>query len=528
MTPVSIAPPTALRLSHRQLLLLVTICSAILVIGRFNDIPVGSFWDDAHYIILAESLADGTGYRLTNLPGAPVEEAFPPGYPLLLAPLVTLFPENFVPLKLLSLIFWLASLPLVYQLFNRRFTPPIALGLWAAVALNPHLVGMATTVMSEAPYLFLTLLSLVLFDRWQAEENGRFTWHLPAALGIAALSVAVRTVGIMLLAALLVMLVARYGRRYWKWLIGLGFLLVPLALFNAGRGGVMVFSPLYWRHVTYIGPRVQQFVQSWQEAVALSARITADSILPIIDTGIVTTWLTPVGAQAIAVAICLVLFTGLGMRLWRRDVTALYATFYLLLLYIWVIYTDELRLRLLLPMIPIFYLGIGTIIVTVADKLQPSARAKPGRIMLVIGIFVLLALTRNLHDWQQPIAGRVVDLTAGTAWLRANTPPDAVILSSNATPEYLYHRRPTVYMPGSFSRTPGLDIQGYIDQFDIDYIVVRPHLHQWDNPELILDTFMRTQMLPFLLDNPDRYRPVYRDDAHNLTIFEVMQQNSES
>ena len=33
--------------------------SALLGLVRFNDIPVGSFFDDAHYLVLAESLASG-------------------------------------------------------------------------------------------------------------------------------------------------------------------------------------------------------------------------------------------------------------------------------------------------------------------------------------------------------------------------------------------------------------------------------------------------------------------------------------
>ena len=63
--------------------LLITLFLSLL---RFNTIPVGTFFDDAHYLILAESLATGNGYNLINFPDMPPEDAFPPGWPLLLAP----------------------------------------------------------------------------------------------------------------------------------------------------------------------------------------------------------------------------------------------------------------------------------------------------------------------------------------------------------------------------------------------------------------------------------------------------------
>jgi hypothetical protein len=52
--------------------------SAVIGLLRFDSFQVGAFSDDAHYIVLAESLASGQGYRLINYPNAPTEWAFPP------------------------------------------------------------------------------------------------------------------------------------------------------------------------------------------------------------------------------------------------------------------------------------------------------------------------------------------------------------------------------------------------------------------------------------------------------------------
>jgi hypothetical protein len=51
--------------------------SALFLVGAFND--------DGAYVMLGKSLADGSGYRLTYLVGAPVAVKYPPGLPALLA-----------------------------------------------------------------------------------------------------------------------------------------------------------------------------------------------------------------------------------------------------------------------------------------------------------------------------------------------------------------------------------------------------------------------------------------------------------
>ena len=47
--------------------------SALFLVGAFND--------DGAYVMLGKSLADGTGYRLMYLVGAPVAVKFPPRSP---------------------------------------------------------------------------------------------------------------------------------------------------------------------------------------------------------------------------------------------------------------------------------------------------------------------------------------------------------------------------------------------------------------------------------------------------------------
>ena len=47
--------------------------------------PVGFWSDDATYVATARSLAHGDGYRLSQIPGEPLQTRYPPLYPSLLS-----------------------------------------------------------------------------------------------------------------------------------------------------------------------------------------------------------------------------------------------------------------------------------------------------------------------------------------------------------------------------------------------------------------------------------------------------------
>ncbi|HNB41331.1 MAG TPA: hypothetical protein PLG52_07510, partial [Anaerolineales bacterium] len=176
--------------------------SAVLALLRFNSLQIGTSYDDAKYIILAESLASGEGYQLINFPRPQIERNFPPGWPLVLAPFTLVFPKNYDALKVVSLALWLLSILLVYKLFSKRLSSPFLEILTALVALNPLLVGTSITLMSETAYLFFSLLALVVFDKADGKSWG---WLILATL-LAFYTQQVRTIGMSLTISLLVIL----------------------------------------------------------------------------------------------------------------------------------------------------------------------------------------------------------------------------------------------------------------------------------------------------------------------------------
>jgi hypothetical protein len=192
----------------------LALAAGLYVVDR---LPVGGFYDDAFYVILAKSLATGQGYRNLNLPGAPFATHYPPGYPLFLAVLWKIgpaFPGNLVWFKVANAVF-LAVTAGAACLFARR-----RLGLAAGIALVATIAGTVTTpalylscmILSEC--MFLALLVPLL--AWAEEATGGPNADLGSAIALGACAGALFLVRSQAIALIGAIALAYALRRSWK------------------------------------------------------------------------------------------------------------------------------------------------------------------------------------------------------------------------------------------------------------------------------------------------------------------------
>jgi len=197
---------------------LAAVITLIAAMHAIEPLPIGVFYDDAQYLVLAKSLATGQGYRFLNLPGAPLATHFPPGYPAFLSLLWRVapsFPENVALFKFANAFLIAAVAGLVTEFGRRVLALPRPLAAVAAVAgaaTIPSLV-LSSAIMSEP--LFLALLLPLLW--WCERVTDRVDAHrlrTAALLGVAvgALTL-VRTHGIALVPAIGFAYLARRRRR---------------------------------------------------------------------------------------------------------------------------------------------------------------------------------------------------------------------------------------------------------------------------------------------------------------------------
>jgi hypothetical protein len=185
-----------------------TLCALLVGMFYLATIREGHDWGDdfSLYIRHAQNIARGEPYAESGYLYNPQNPAvgprlYPPGFPLLLAPVVGNFGLDLRPMKILVLTFFLGSLLVMIPLFRNVLSTPSVAVLVLSVGLNPFFWELKDHVLSDVPFLFFTLLSLLFF--MQADTAHRSSSHrltLAVLSGVTAyVAYATRTLGLILI-----------------------------------------------------------------------------------------------------------------------------------------------------------------------------------------------------------------------------------------------------------------------------------------------------------------------------------------
>ena len=163
--------------------------------------------DDASYILLARSLAHRGAYLDLAYVGTPVHPHYPPAFPLLLSPVVKLWPRSILALKLVTLMAGVC-----FVLLSRGVADAQDEGLGWAVALlvatNPVVVALSTNVWTEIPHAALVLAYLAALRRAAASPRA-CPWAAAGACALLIATYLTRPIGITAFAATVLFLLLR-------------------------------------------------------------------------------------------------------------------------------------------------------------------------------------------------------------------------------------------------------------------------------------------------------------------------------
>jgi hypothetical protein len=224
----------------RFAVLAIVVLAAVHVALVAGHYVVGSFDDDGHYLALAKAFVHGKGYVDTSIPGSPVETLYPPGYPLLLVPLVWLAGTAVWPLRLMSALAFLGCFPLLDRLLRRhQLSTGLRLASLGLLALSPTAATFGSEVMPEAVFLLVLLGVLLALPQWEVEQRVLSWRGAMVALGAPYLLL-LKAAGLPMLAGVLGFLLLR---RQWRRLgltIGASIvMLMPLVLVRMASGPVV-------------------------------------------------------------------------------------------------------------------------------------------------------------------------------------------------------------------------------------------------------------------------------------------------
>lgn len=188
---------------------LLLLCVILLGVVCLLTTRPGHDWggDFAHYIRHAQNIATCRDYADTGYIYNPhhvrlAPKTYPPGFPLLLAPLYALFGMDIDLFKALISVLYVASFAVSVLYFREWAPPPLSLIGSALLFFNPWMLNFKNQVISDVPFLFFLLLTLLGMRRAQKAERPTVIQALVFGL-LLAFTAAVRTPGVLLIPALL-------------------------------------------------------------------------------------------------------------------------------------------------------------------------------------------------------------------------------------------------------------------------------------------------------------------------------------
>lgn len=412
----------------------------------------GHSWggDFSQYLLHARNLATGLPYG--EIPFVPnpdypdhAPRAYPPVFPLLLAPVYARFGLNFTALKVAVNLFLVLWLGLLYRLARRDLSPGWGLWVVAIAGLSPLVWLFKDEVLPDGPYLGFTLLALAAAEG--IRERRRHLEH-PWLSGlwlavIVYLAYGCRSVGIVLLPALLVEDLVEQ-RRLSR------FALALTGFFALLAGGV---SLVVHTENSYVG----MFLYSW------SPHTIADNAQEYVR-GLAYFWSNGyLRGAAYLLAVLLSALAGVAFlrRLRERPgAMELYVLFYLALLVMW---PSGSGWRYLYPLYPLYVLYVIRGARPLAERL-----GKPVLVALLAAIGVSFAARYSTFG---PLADgiRRASFVELCRFVEKSTEPGDVLLYWNPRVLALMTgRRAAIYSP---FREPERG-WGWVERSQARYVIV--------------------------------------------------------
>jgi hypothetical protein len=447
--------------ARESLVVLIAVVAGYFLLRHSELFLVGAFNDDGAYAMLGKAIADGSGYRLTYLPGDPVAVKYPPGLPALLA----------IPWALGGT---LAAVRAMVGILN-----PLVCGLAAALiwwtgrrhlGLSPAIIAVAALgplfLDSAIQYYNIPLSEPYFLLGWAAAlALASSTTSLAGALALGvvlAVTSLFRSAGLVLIPACLAALAVR--RVPWR-LVGVCAVtaVAPLVVWGIVHGRMIAVGPLssapdevsYWSWIPF-GPTE---LPAYLVTVLWNNSRTYFSVLSGMFAGPVIVGHLLVTGAFIAAAF------GAAWSWRRAPAVALTTAASLALVLVWPFPQD----RLLLPVIPFIGLLAGFGIEEAARRLPARFRLGPAVLLtlaaLIIGFRQMelrRVATASFSNGQAPgareasilfvLAVNSRHIGALSGWARTNTLPQDRLLVDFPAATHLYSGRVTA--PASPSESP--------------------------------------------------------------------------
>ncbi|MBI1748917.1 MAG: hypothetical protein HYR55_20375 [Acidobacteria bacterium] len=545
--------------------LLIPVLLVSVALGLCNICPgvVGNYHDDGIYVVTAKAMATGQGYRLISLPNPWPQTKYPVLYPFLLSLIWRVyphFPDNVLPMKLLSLASALGFLLISYRFLTRfHYTAPaMAIGIIAMAAWWPWTVYFSSMVLSEMPYAFLSVLALYVIEGAlrRPTERSRNLW-ITAAATLSALAYLTRTVGLLLIVGAIIFLLW-----HQQWRRSLRFAFVSLIIITPWVAWTYLVAPpqglspmeLYYVSYThwvsdYLGGYLstatlnvfcKNLFYCLSGIIALSNPVFVYVPLPVnftVHAGIMAALVMAGLGLGALLALALLRYFRYQLRL--LDI---YMALYMASVLVW----PWSPLRFLVPVAPFLLLYYSRLMELVTERViarlagwrwQRLARAlvigfAASGLVLNLAFSVVIVRETMTYGFQLPPTakspGGTWDSSSGAAmrWIAAHTPAEATLSGVFDPMVYLYTGRHAVrgfainpvesFYAATPSRRSISEPEEVVDnwrRFNVSYVVLIP------DAEPLLSRYLKNM----LVRHPQWLSLSYMSPTESVIIFQIHQ-----
>jgi hypothetical protein len=468
---------------------LAIVLALILAVGVFYiaTIREGHLWGDdfAMYIHHAKNLAYGNAYADTGYiynPHYPDlgPRAYPPLFPLVLAPVYRLMGLELGAMKVLNILLFLVFLFLLYLLFRPELPFSYVLAVLTTLALNPYIWALKDQVISE--FLFLLLMVVTFHAVSRYSERPTVLSSIAVAVCIA-LSFACRTIGFLFLPCLLLYDVIRFKK------------LVPATLRTAGLTLALMAPQI----IGFSGNR--SYVDQLQNITWSAALSNLRLYLWLNYKELWGNGYSPFPALLVCLILGILGLSGYFQRLRSRlTVVEIFVPAYAFVVIL--VWWREQDLRLFLPLVPfwLFYVALGLRGVGKYRGPTLERAMASGLLLLVLGSY---AGTYSRTDYGPLVQGlgdsRFTELSE---YIKTATAKESVFLF--AKPRLLAlvtDRRASGYQDPLKQD----ELWDYCSEIGVNYIIAS-------------DTFDRDRHIlePFVAAHRDRMEEIYHNTEFHL------------
>ncbi|MEO0185116.1 MAG: glycosyltransferase family 39 protein [candidate division WOR-3 bacterium] len=469
--------------------------------------------DNAVYIILAESLTTGKGYKNIYLPDEPPHTQYPPGFPLLLSIPFIIFGKSILIFKLVIFLTGLGALVFFYLIIKKIFRENFVILMFLYVSV-PIFVIYNHWILSEIPFLFFSLGAIYFLLKFCDKKN--FLIFLISAF-FAIYAFFIRTAGISLILGLALFLIMKKEYKFLIVFLALFLIFfIPWEIRNAG----IPDNTGYLRQLLARNPYQMELgtinfsdfiIRIWDNFIFYSFTIIPSTFLPILNSRVLL----------IILGVIFISFLILGFFARLRNFTILeaYFIFGIGVLLAWPkVWSSD---RFLLPLMPVVLIYIYHGFILLQDKLKVK-----NFVFVISGAIIVLnmisIIPQAVKSMENNLAYIKVNKYAGYTidyrryfevidFIRKNILEDKIIMARKPEFVYLLSKHKSFCYPFTTNKN---DIKASVKK--ADYVIFDSF--QWTG------TTMR-YFLPVIQEHPDGFETIYKTSYPEFYLLRIKKEN---